>query len=126
MGHYRLGEALVLKGSLKEAESAFQNALRLSPDKPAVRAKVLFAVALLKERQRSFEEASTAWSAYDTHAKSNKGPGVYPAVGSERKKRCQDEQKLITDYAPVKDRIKSRLQEADKKAAESAQSPQNR
>jgi hypothetical protein len=32
----------------------------------------------------------------------------------------------LTDYSAVKDRIKKRLEEADKKAAESALSPQNR
>jgi tetratricopeptide (TPR) repeat protein len=126
MGYYRLGEVQVMKGNLKEAETAYQNALRLTSDKPAIKAKVLFATADLKERQRSYDEAVAAWSNYDAFARSNHGPGVFPAVAYEKKKRVQEWQKLLVDSGPVKERIKSRLQEADKKAAESAQSPQNR
>src|SRR5262245_30782819 len=39
VGHYRLGEAHVLKGDLKDAEASYQNALRLAADKPEIRAK---------------------------------------------------------------------------------------
>lgn len=126
MGHYRMGEAELTKGNLKEAEELWQTALRFSGENKAMRAKVLFVLADVKERQRALDEASNGWNAYEVHAKSAPTVKTYPATPPDRKKRIQDWKKLEADYGPVKERIKMRLEEAEKKAAESAQSPQNR
>lgn len=126
MGHYRLGEANVLKGDLKDAEASYQNALRLAADKPAIRAKVLFVLADLKERLHAFEDAVTSWNGYENHGRINRGPGIFPPVAAERRKRIADWTKLVSDYSSVKERIKRRLEEADKKSVESSRSPQNR
>jgi tetratricopeptide (TPR) repeat protein len=126
MGYYRAGEAAAAKGDLKAAEAAYQDALRLSTEKPAFRAKVLFVLADIRERRRSFDEATAAWSNYEVFAKANRGPGVFPAVATERKKRLDDWTTLAAHYVGVKERIKSRLDEAEQKAAESARSPENR
>lgn len=126
MGHYRMGEAELSKGNLKEAEASWQTALRFAGENAAIRAKILFVLADVKERQRSFEEATNGWNAYETHAKSASTVKTYPATAADRKKRIEEWQKLEADYGPVKERIKLRLEEGEKKAAESAQSPQNR
>jgi tetratricopeptide (TPR) repeat protein len=126
MGHYRMGEAELTKGNVKDAEALWQTALRFCGENAAMRAKVLFVLADVKERQRSLEEAANGWNAYEAHAKSAPTVKTYPATAGDRKKRIQDWKKLEADYGPVKERIKMRLEEAEKKAAESAQSPQNR
>jgi tetratricopeptide (TPR) repeat protein len=126
MGHYRMGEAELAKGDLKEAEASWQTALRFAGENAAMRAKVLFVLADVKERQRSFEEATNGWNAYEAHAKSAGAVKTYPATAADRKKRIEEWKKLEADYGPVKERIKQRLEEGEKKAAESAQSPQNR
>jgi tetratricopeptide (TPR) repeat protein len=126
MGHYRMGEVELAKGNLKDAETAWQSALRFAAEKPAVKAKVLFVLADLKERARSLEEATNGWNAYETNSKGDTNVKTYPATPADRKKRITDWQQLETDYAAVKERIKQRLEEAEKKAAESAQSPRNR
>jgi tetratricopeptide (TPR) repeat protein len=126
MGHYRMGEAELTKGNLKEAEESWQTALRFAGENVGMRAKVLFVLADVRERQRSLDEASNAWGAYETHSKTAGAVKTYPATPTDRKKRIEDWKKLEADYGPVKERIKQRLEEAEKKAAESAQSPQNR
>ncbi|HVU02065.1 MAG TPA: tetratricopeptide repeat protein [Polyangiaceae bacterium] len=126
MGHYRMGEAELTKGNLKEAEASWQTALRFSGENPALRAKVLFVLADVKERQRMLDEATSGWTAYADNAEKNPKVKTYPETPPERKKRITDWKQMETDYAAVKERIKARLEEAEKKAAESAQSPQNR
>jgi tetratricopeptide (TPR) repeat protein len=126
MGHYRMGEAELTKGNLKEAEGFWQSALRFVGENASLKAKVLFVLADLKERQRSWEEEKNGWNAYEAHAKAAPTAKTYPATPVDRLKRIDEWKKLEVDYAAVKERIKARLDEAEKKAAESAQSPQNK
>jgi tetratricopeptide (TPR) repeat protein len=125
MGHYRMGEAELSKGNLKEAEAIWTTALRFAGSNAVLKGKILFVIADVKERQRSFEEATNGWNAYDVHAKAETKSNSYPATAADRKKRITDWKQLEIDYGAVKERIKQRLEEAEKKAAESAQSPQN-
>ena len=126
MGHYRMGEAELAKGNLKEAEAVWQSALRFAGENAALKAKVLFVLADVKERERSLEEATNGWNAYMAHAKSATQVKTYPDTPTDRLQRIETWKKLETDYAAVKERIRQRLEEAEKKAAESAQSPQNK
>jgi tetratricopeptide (TPR) repeat protein len=126
IGQYRMGELQLAKGQMKEAEASWQEALRFSAEDPSLRAKVLFVLADLKERQRSLEEATNGWNAYEAHAKAQPTAKTFPATAEDRKKRIQEWKQLEADYSAVKERIKKRLEEADKKAAESALSPHNR
>jgi len=126
MGHYRLGEAELTKGNQKEAEESWQTALRFAGQNAALKAKVLFVLADLKERQRQLDQATNGWNAYEEHSKAASTAKTYPATPTERKKRIEDWKKMETDYAAVKERIKERLAEAEKKAAEDAQSGKNR
>jgi tetratricopeptide (TPR) repeat protein len=126
MGHYRLGELELLKGSFPDAESAWQAALRFVGENASLKAKILFVLADVKERQRSWEEETNGWNAYEAHAKAAPTAKTYPQTPPDRKKRIAEWKQLEIDYGAVKDRIKLRLEEANKKAAEDAQSPKNR
>jgi tetratricopeptide (TPR) repeat protein len=126
MGHYRMGEAELTKGNLKDAEGFWQSALRFVGENAALKAKILFVLADVKERQRALDEATNGWNAYEAHSQAASTVKTYPATPVDRKKRIEEWKKLEVEYGAVKERIKQRLEEAEKKAAESAQSPQNR
>lgn len=65
LGHYLLGETQIAAGNLPEADASFAAALRVADERdPATRAKVLFATADLKERQKKWDDAKVAWQAY--------------------------------------------------------------
>jgi tetratricopeptide (TPR) repeat protein len=122
MGQYRIGEVELSRGKMKEAEEAWQAALRFAGENASLKAKILFVLADVKERQRSFEEETNGWNAYEAHLKAQPAAKGFPASAADRKKRITE----WNDYAAVKERIKTRLAEAEKAAAASAQSPQNR
>jgi tetratricopeptide (TPR) repeat protein len=126
MGQYRMGEIELSAGHFKEAEAVWDAALRFSGDNVGLKAKVLFVLADAKERQRSLDEERNGWNAYETHIKASPTAKAYPASAADRKKRIDEWKQLEVDYGAVKERIKLRLQEAEKSAAASAQSPQNR
>ncbi len=126
MGHYRMGEATLAKGNLPEADAVWQTALRFVGDNAALKAKILFVIADVKERERSLDDATNGWNAYAEHSKASPTVKTYPDTATERLKRIATWKQLVIDYGAVKDRIKQRLEEAEKKAAESAQSPRNR
>ena len=63
--HYLLGEAQLGAGNLPEAEAALTDAEQSSDDRdPNVRGKILFVIADLKEREKKWDDAKTAWKAY--------------------------------------------------------------
>ena len=126
MGPYRVGEVQLAGGHTKEAEASWQVALRFAGEDGTLKAKVLFVLSDLKERARAFEEETNGWNAYEAHLKAAPTAKGYPESAADRKRRITEWKQLETDYGAVKERIKQRLAEAEKKAAESAQSPQNR
>lgn len=126
MGHYRMGEVELTGGNLKGAEESWQSALRFAGGEPTLKAKVLFVLADVKERQRALDEARNGWNAYEGFAKVATDAKTYPATPPERLKRIEDVKKLEVEYAPVKERIALRLAEADKKASADAQSSGNK
>ena len=106
MGHYRIGEAQLSKGELAEARASWETAKRFAGQDPTLKAKVLFVLADLSERERNLQESINGWNAYEGHAKVAPSAKVYPATPTDRKKRAEEWQKLETDYAAVKERIK--------------------
>jgi tetratricopeptide (TPR) repeat protein len=121
LGHYRLGEALLIKGNLPEAEAAFSAGLRLvNAANLALKAKLAFALADLRERQKAYDEALKQWTEYEllTSAAAD-GPG-FPASGRERKKVVEAWQKLSVDSLVVKARIEKGLQAADEAVKKSS------
>lgn len=120
MGHYRMGEAQLAKGDMQEAEASWVSALRFVGKNASLKAKILFVIADLRERQKQYEDAKERWTAYEQHAQQNPAAKAYPASATERKSRVDTWQKLLEDYAAVKTRIEQRLKEADDKAKKSA------
>lgn len=120
MGHYRLGEAQLLKGDQKEAEAAWSQGLRFAGNEPVMRAKLLFVLADLRERQKSYDDATTKWTEYGKYAAEHKDAKAYPATAEDRSKRIATAKELATQYAEVKARIEKRLKEADEAARKNA------
>jgi len=119
MGHYRLGEAQLAKGDQKEAELAWAAGLRFADKDPAMKAKLLFVLADLRERQKAHDDADARWTDYAKHA-AQKDAKAYPATADDRKKRIAAVKQLATEYAEVKQRIEKRLKEADAAARKNA------
>lgn len=120
LGHLYLGSAQLLKGDLGEADASFQTALRnVGPD-DAVRAKISFALADLRERQRKWDEAKGGWETYQKDADRPKAKG-YPDTGKERRGAIDKWVDLEKKVVPVKERIAAREKEQKDAAAKAAQ-----
>ncbi len=115
LGHYRKGEAHLAKGDMKEAEASWVAALRFVGDDRDLKAKALFVLADLRERQRSLDDAKDSWSKYEQHSQQNPQTKTFPATPVDRKKRADEWATLVDQYAEVKKRIEARLAEVDRK-----------
>ena len=114
LGHYRVGEAQLLKGDLHEAEAAFSAGLRfVTAAQAGLKAKLEFVLADLRERQKAYDEALARWSEYETFTTEQKDAQGFPASGSERKKVLETWKKLSADALAVKARIENGLRAAD-------------
>jgi tetratricopeptide (TPR) repeat protein len=120
LGHYRIGEAHLAKGEMQEAEAAWTAGLRYVGANHQLRAKLLFVLADLRERQKANDDATVAWDKYEGFVRDQPQSRGYPQTPPERKKRVAAWKKLSADYAEVKARIQKRLEEADEKARKSA------
>ena len=118
LGHYRVGEAQLAKGDLHEAEEAFVNGLRFATTDAALNAKLKFAIADLRERQKAWDEASAKWTEYETFTTEQKVG--FPASGSERKRTVEAWKKLSLDSAEVKARIEKGIAAADEAVRKSS------
>jgi len=110
LGHYLLGEAFLADKKLDQAEQSWQTALRFAKAAP-MKAKVLFVLADLRERQGRLPEAATAWKEYETFVGNNAGAG-YPATPTARQQAIATHDDLAQKYAKVKERIELRQREA--------------
>jgi tetratricopeptide (TPR) repeat protein len=120
LGHYRVGEAHLAKGEMQEAEAAWTAGLRFVGANHALRAKLLFVLADLRERQKAHDDATSGWDKYEAFVREQPKSRGYPQTPPERKKRVAAWKKLSADYVDVKARIQKRLEEADEKARKSA------
>jgi len=109
-GHYRVGQVQVATGQLEEAEKAYETALKYAENDPPTKAKILFVLADLRERQKDNEGATERWDAYASHTAATKTG--HPATAVERKKVIATWQQLQEQYAAVKERIVQREKEA--------------
>ncbi|MFW5739936.1 MAG: tetratricopeptide repeat protein [Myxococcota bacterium] len=116
LGHYMLGQAFLADGKLQEADSAWQSALRYAEKEPVLKAKTLFVIADLRERQGQWEEATQAWQAYAQFVGANPNANGYPATATERQKAIETRKDLAAKYAEVKKRIAQREKDAAAKA----------
>src|SRR5262245_6375873 len=121
LGHYRIGEAHLAKNDTQEAESAWVAALRYVGKDHVLKAKIMFVLADLRERQKSYDDATDRWNAYAQFAQQQPSAKAYPASANERKKRITDWKKMLADYSEVKKRIEARLREADEQRRKDAE-----
>ncbi len=120
MGHYRMGEAQLAKGNTQEAEASWVNALNFVGSDASLKAKILFCLADLRERQKSYDDATDIWNKYEALAKESPKTKMYPESAEARKKAIETWKKMLSDYGAVKQRIAERLKEADEKAKKNA------
>jgi tetratricopeptide (TPR) repeat protein len=119
LAFYRLGEAQRAAGKPEEAEAIWSSALtKTGPDE--LKAKVLFVLADLRERQKKMPEAKEAWGQYAAFLKEKADAKGYAATSDERQKMVDRRVKDEKDYAAVKERITKRQEEREKEATENA------
>jgi tetratricopeptide (TPR) repeat protein len=128
LAFYRLGEAMQDSGKLDDADKAWEAALskrclqgcgkHFSPD--SMKAKLLFVIAGLRERQQKWAAAKDAWQAYSAFLQGNPKVMGYPATAADRIKMIDRRVQLEADYGKVKERIAARIAEKEKEAAENA------
>jgi tetratricopeptide (TPR) repeat protein len=122
LGYYLMGEAQLAKGSLPDAEAAWQQAdrasdPRTSPD-PILRSRILFLLADAKEREKKWDEAKTAWARYSAWGAqlADAGPGsgapdggwgVFPGSGTSRVQMIDAMLKQDKDYEKVRQAIRN-------------------
>jgi len=120
LGHYRMGEAHLAKNEFDKAEFDWQAALRFAVQDARLRAKILFVLADLRERQQKLTEAKDGWSTYEANLQGKQQQVGYPHTAAERKKRIAAWADMKEQYAAVKERITKRLQEVDAEARKNA------
>jgi tetratricopeptide (TPR) repeat protein len=128
LAFYRLGEAEQETGKLDDADKAWEAALSKkcsqgcdahnTPDN--LKAKVMFNIAGLRERQQKWPAAKEAWQAYAAFLEGNPKVHGFPATAVDRIKQIDRRVQLEADYGKVKQRIAARIAEKEKEAAENA------
>ena len=119
LGYFYLAEVLVDDAKLEDADKMLGLALaRRGPDD--LRAKVLFAVASLRERQQRWQPAKEAWNAYLSFCQSSPRARGFPGTATERMKQIDRRMRDEVEYGKVKDRIAKRIAEKEAEAAENA------
>ncbi|MEI9953740.1 MAG: tetratricopeptide repeat protein [Pseudomonadota bacterium] len=114
LGHYRLGEVQILKGDLQAAEEAFSSGLRfVNAAGLGLKAKLQFALADLRERQKAYDQAIAQWTDYEALTIGQKAAQSFPASATERKRALEAWKKLSADSLEVKARIEKGLHSAD-------------
>jgi len=107
LAFYLLGEAQLAAANMAEAEGAWKQAEQLSDSKdPSLRAKVLFVLADLKERQKKWDDAKAAWQAYSDWAAKNPQAQAFPASATARIQAIDAAMKQDKDYEIVRQRIR--------------------
>jgi tetratricopeptide (TPR) repeat protein len=106
LGQYFLGEGQLASGNLVEAEAAWNRASLAATDKDAaLRARVLFVLADLKERQKKWDEARAAWQVYLDWAARFPNAGAFPGSALSRQQVIDAMDKQDKAYAVVRQRI---------------------
>jgi tetratricopeptide (TPR) repeat protein len=104
--HYLLGEAQLAAGSLTEADAAWNRAaLESGEADPALRAKILFVLADLRERQKKWDDARAAWQVYLDWAAKYPAASAFPTSGKSRQQVIDAMLKQDKAYEVVRQRI---------------------
>lgn len=104
LGHYMLGVGLLAVGNPQEAEASFNQAVAVGDSFPPIKARALFALADLKERQKKWEEAKTAWQAYADYVSKHADAGTLLSA-TTKEEALDDMLKQDKAYEVVRQRI---------------------
>jgi tetratricopeptide (TPR) repeat protein len=107
LAFYFMGEAQLAAGNLTEADAAWNRAtLESNEQDPVLRARVLFVVADLRERQKRWDDAKTAWQVYVDWAAKYPSSNAVTASGQSRQQVIDTMLKQDKSYDVVRQRIK--------------------
>jgi tetratricopeptide (TPR) repeat protein len=106
LGHYLLGEAQLAAGNVADAEASWNRASLESGERdPAMRSRVLFVIADLKERQWKWDDAKAAWQVYLDWASRFPNAAAYPASARSRQQVIDAMLRQDKSYEVVRRRI---------------------
>lgn len=106
LAFYLMGEAQLAAGNLTEADAAWNRAaLESNEQDPALRAKVLFVTADLREREKRWDDAKAAWQVYLDWATKYPNANAYPASAQSRLQVIDTMLKQDKAYDVVRERI---------------------
>ncbi|MGH7269966.1 MAG: tetratricopeptide repeat protein, partial [Polyangiaceae bacterium] len=106
LGHYLLGEAQLAAGNLTEADASWSRAALESGDQdPAMRARILFVIADLKEREKKWDDAKAAWQVYADWAARYPDAGAFPQSAQSREQVISTMLAQDKAYEIVRERI---------------------
>jgi tetratricopeptide (TPR) repeat protein len=106
LGHYLLGEAQLAAGNMGEAEASWKQAELIADARdPTLRARILFVLADIKERQKKWDDARAAWQVYADWAAKYSDAGVFPQSASSRQQVIDAMTKQDKAYDVVRQRI---------------------
>jgi tetratricopeptide (TPR) repeat protein len=115
VGYYYLGEAQLGNTDLAQAETAWLHASQVSEEgTPALKGKIFFVIADLRERQKRWDDAKAAWTQYGELAAKYADAIPFPNVAKERIASIEAMQTQDKAYDVVRKRI---AEENAKKAA---------
>jgi len=119
LGFYQLGQTETEAGKLDDAEKTYESGLsKKGPDD--LKAKLMFTLADLKERQHKWQAAKDAWASYAAFLQGNPKVKGFPATATERMKQADRRMRDEVEYGKVKERIAKRIAEKEKEAADNA------
>jgi tetratricopeptide (TPR) repeat protein len=106
LGHFLLGEAQLAAGDVVDAEATWNRAALESGEKdPALRARILFVIADLKERQWRWDDAKAAWQVYLEWTSRFPSAAGFPASARSRLQVIDAMLKQEKAYEVVRKRI---------------------
>jgi tetratricopeptide (TPR) repeat protein len=106
LGHYLLGEAQLAAGNVADAEASWNRASLESGERdPAMRSRVLFVIADLKEREWKWDDAKAAWQVYLDWANRFPNAAAYPASARSRQQVIDAMLRQDKSYEVVRRRI---------------------
>ena len=120
LGHARVGRAHLAQDEIQEAEAAWVAALGFAKKNLVLQARLLFALADLRERQKSLDDADERWQNYQNFVRDNPQTTTYPKTAVERRERIKKRKEMLKSYAAVRERIAKRLKKAEDKVKKGA------
>ena len=106
---------------MPNGEATLKYALDLSDDRdPNVRGKLLFLTADMKEREKKWDEAKTAWKDYGDYSAKHGDAGMSPATPPARIQAIDEMIKQDRAYDVVRQRILDELRDAGPPAVDAS------